>query len=37
VLKKILLPVIFVILAWGFWVSPEFKEIAAGVAIFLLA
>jgi phosphate:Na+ symporter len=35
VLKKILLPVIFVILAWGFWVSPEFKEIAAGVAIFL--
>jgi phosphate:Na+ symporter len=35
VLKKILLPVIFVVLAWGFWVSPEFKEIAAGVAIFL--
>ena len=34
-LKKILLPVIFVILAWGFWLSPEFKEIAAGVAIFL--
>lgn len=34
-LKKVLLPVIFVVLAWGFWVSPEFKEIAAGVAIFL--
>ncbi len=34
-LKKILLPTIFVVLAWGFWVSPEFKEIAAGVAIFL--
>ena len=34
-LKKILLPVIFIILAWGFWVSPQFKEIAAGVAIFL--
>ncbi len=34
-LKKILLPVVFVVLAWGFWVSPEFKEIAAGVAIFL--
>ena len=35
VLKKILLPVIFVVLTWGFWVSPEFKEISAGVAIFL--
>ena len=23
------------ILAWGFWISPNFKEIAAGVAIFL--
>jgi len=34
-LKKTLLPVIFLVLAWGFWVSPEFKEIAAGVAIFL--
>lgn len=34
-LKKIVLPVIFLVLAWGFWVSPEFKEIAAGVAIFL--
>jgi len=34
-LKKILLPVIFLILAYGFWVSPDFKEIAAGVAIFL--
>jgi phosphate:Na+ symporter len=34
-LKKILLPVIFSILAYGFWVSPDFKEIAAGVAIFL--
>ncbi len=34
-LKKILLPVILIILAWGFWVSPQFKEIAAGVAIFL--
>ncbi len=35
VLKKILLPVVFALLAWGFWLSPEFKEIAAGVAIFL--
>lgn len=34
-LKRILLPTIFVILAYGFWVSPNFKEIAAGVAIFL--
>lgn len=34
-LKKILLPAIFLILAYGFWVSPDFQEIAAGVAIFL--
>ncbi len=34
-LKKILLPVILVVLAYGFWVSENFKEIAAGVAIFL--
>ncbi|MEA3410788.1 MAG: Na/Pi cotransporter family protein [Pseudomonadota bacterium] len=34
-LRKILLPTIFLILAWGFWVSPDFKEIAAGVSIFL--
>ncbi len=34
-LKKILLPTIFLTLTYGFWVSPEFKEIAAGVAIFL--
>ena len=34
-LKKILLPSILVILAYGFWVSPDFKEIAAGVSIFL--
>lgn len=34
-LRKILLPVIFVILAYGFWHSPDFKEISAGVAIFL--
>ncbi len=34
-LKKVLLPSIFVILAYGLWVSPDFKEIAAGVAIFL--
>ena len=34
-LKKIFLPSIFFILAYGFWLSPDFKEIAAGVAIFL--
>jgi len=34
-LKKILLPTILVILGYGFWISPDFKEIAAGVAIFL--
>lgn len=34
-LKRITLPTIFIILAYGFWVSPNFKEIAAGVAIFL--
>ena len=34
-LKKIFLPFIFFILAYGFWLSPDFKEIAAGVAIFL--
>ncbi len=34
-LKKVIFPVIFTILAYGFWVSPDFKEIAAGVAIFL--
>lgn len=34
-LKKILLPSIFTVLAYGFWLSPDFKEISAGVAIFL--
>jgi len=34
-IRKILLPVIFIILAYGFWLSPDFKEISAGVAIFL--
>ena len=35
VIRKIILPTIFGILAYGFWISPDFKEIAAGVAIFL--
>ncbi len=34
-LRKMLLPIIFIILSYGFWISPEFKTIAAGVAIFL--
>jgi phosphate:Na+ symporter len=34
-LRKIFLPSIFIILAYGFWISPDFKEISAGVAIFL--
>jgi phosphate:Na+ symporter len=34
-LRKTFLPAIFVLLAYGFAVSPEFKMITAGVAIFL--
>jgi len=34
-LKKMLLPVVFVVLSYGFWISPDFKTIAAGVSIFL--
>ena len=34
-LKKILLPTMLLVLTYGFWVSPNFKTIAAGIAIFL--
>lgn len=34
-IKRIVLPAILAVLAFGFWISPNFKEIAAGVAIFL--
>ncbi len=34
-IRRIVLPIIFIILAAGFWLSPNFKEISAGVAIFL--
>lgn len=34
-MKKVLLPTILLVLAYGFWISPDFKEISAGVAIFL--
>jgi len=35
VLRRTLLPLILVLLVAGFWASPEFQEVAAGVAIFL--
>ncbi|MCP5409864.1 MAG: Na/Pi cotransporter family protein [Chromatiaceae bacterium] len=34
-IKKIFLPTMLLVLAYGFWISPDFKEISAGVAIFL--
>jgi phosphate:Na+ symporter len=34
--RKIFLPIIFLLLAYGFWISPDFKVITAGIAIFLL-
>ena len=34
-IKRIVLPAILAVLAVGFWISPNFKEIAAGVAMFL--
>lgn len=34
-LRKIILPVIFVVLGYGFWISPSFKVVSAGIAIFL--
>lgn len=34
-MKRLLLPVIFALLTFGFWIIPSFKEIAASVAIFL--
>lgn len=33
--SRIILPTIFLLLAYGFWLSPDFKVISAGVAIFL--
>ena len=34
-LRRILLPTILIILGYGFWISPDFKVISAGVSIFL--
>ncbi len=33
--RKIILPGILAVLAYGFWISPDFKFISAGIAIFL--
>ena len=34
--RKIFLLIIFLLLAYGFWISPDFKVVTAGIAIFLL-
>lgn len=34
-IRRIILPVIFILLVYGFWISPDFKQISAGVSIFL--
>ena len=34
-LRRIFLPSILIVLGYGFFISPDFKEISAGVAIFL--
>lgn len=34
-LKRVFLPSIIIVLSYGFWISPDFKVICAGVAIFL--
>jgi phosphate:Na+ symporter len=34
-IKNLLLPLSLALLAYGFWISPDFKDIAAGIAIFL--
>lgn len=34
-IKNLILPLILALLAYGFWISPNFKDIAAGIAIFL--
>jgi phosphate:Na+ symporter len=34
-IRKIFLPIVLGLMAFAFWYSPNFKEIAAGVAVFL--
>lgn len=35
VIRKLVLPVILILLAYAFWLSSDIKQIAAGIAIFL--
>lgn len=35
ILKKIFFPTIFILLTYGFWLSPHFKELATGIAVFI--
>lgn len=35
VLRRAALPIVFLLLGYGFWFSPQAKQVAAGVAIFL--
>lgn len=35
IFRRTLLPIVLLLLVFGFWLSPDFKEIAAGVALFL--
>ena len=34
-LRRIVFPTVLLLLTYGFWISPDFKQIAAGVSIFL--
>ncbi|AHE98020.1 Na/Pi cotransporter family protein [Thioalkalivibrio paradoxus] len=34
-MRRVLLPLTFLLLAWAFWASPHLSDVAAGVAIFL--
>ena len=34
-MQRILLIAVFLVLGYGLWASPDLKEIAAGVALFL--
>ena len=33
--RKLILASLFLVLAYGFWLSPDFKMLAAGASIFL--
>lgn len=33
--RRIILLTVFLVLSYGFWISPNLKQISAGVAIFL--